>query len=554
MQQIRLFWRLIHINLILAKHGLDEIVAQTGWFSTIRFTAYLNPWNWFRSKHRSRGVRIREALEALGPIFVKFGQALSTRPDLIPEDIMKELSLLQDNVKPFSGVHEIMHEIYGAEFEQLFKNFDDVPLAAASIAQVHAATLPDGQEVVIKILRPHIKKLIQRDIALLYSIANLMVRYWDGSRHLKPREIVQEFERSLLHEVDLTREAANASQLKRNFQNSKSLYIPDVFWSYCRDKAIVFERIHGIPILDLASLKHHQFNMKKLAELGVEIFFTQVFRDCFFHADMHPGNIFVNPDRPHDPQYVAVDFGIVGTLSPTDQRYLAENILAFFKRDYRRVAHLHIDSRWIHPNTRVDEFEAAIRAVSEPIFERPLKDISCGQLLLRLLQTGKQFNMEIQPQLLLLQKTLLNVEGLGRQLYPELDLWATAKPFLENWLKKRIGLPAMTKSIFNKLPYWLEKAPEIPSLIYQTLQHFKQQELREYIAEKEKDEQKATLKKMRRSSFISGFALALVFTGIIGYVKVDHHLTQIFNVGPMSMFFIFFGFLILLFRFFIPKH
>lgn len=553
MQHLRLLRRLIYINLVLAKHGLDEIVTATGWLAPIRFIIYLNPWNWFRDKETSRGTRIRETLEELGPIFVKFGQTLSTRPDLLPEDITNELSKLQDNVKPFGNVKAIIASIYGPNVEQLFTHFDYTPLAAASIAQVHPAILPDGQEVVVKILRPNIKKAIKRDIALLYAIAHLVERYWSGSRRFKPNEVIREFEHSLLNELDLMREAANASQLRRNFQDSNHLYIPEVFWQHCRDRAIVFERIHGIPILDTATLERKQFNMKKLAERGVEIFFTQVFRDCFFHADMHPGNLFINPEKPDDPQYIAVDFGIVGTLNPTDQRYLAENILAFFKRDYRRVAQLHIDSRWVHPNTRVDEFESAIRTVCEPIFGRPLKDISCGQLLLRLLQTGKQFNMEIQPQLLLLQKTLLHVEGLGRQLYPELDLWSTAQPFLERWIKQRMGLRSSGKNLMSKLPFLLEKAPEVPELLYQALQHFKQQELRQYTSAEEAYEQSATIKKNRKSSFTLGFALALLFSGSMSYVIAENSWGYSTSLASIGIFLALAGFFILFIRFFIPK-
>ena len=532
---MRLLRRLIHINYVLVKHGLDQLVPAAGWFSIIRLMAYLNPWNWFRCTSKTRGMRIRDALEELGPIFVKFGQMLSTRPDLIPTDIIFELKLLQDKVKPFNNVEKVMSNIYGSNFKQLFATFEMEPLAAASVAQVHAATLHNGNAVVVKILRPQVDKKIKRDIQLLIKIATYVERYWTTTRRFKPKELVHEFERSLMYELDLMREAGNASQLSRNFKNSRLLYVPEVHWQLCRDKAIVLEQIHGIPIVDIEALQQQKFNMKKLAERGVEIFFTQVFRDCFFHADMHPGNIFVNPDYPDDPQYIAVDFGIVGTLNPRDQRYLAENMLAFFKRDYRKVAELHIRSRWVHPSTKDDEFESAIRTVCEPIFERPLKDISCGQLLLRLIQTGKQFQMEIQPQLLLLQKTLLHIEGLGRLIYPDLDLWSTARPFLEKWLRKRIGYQSLGKNLFKSIPYILEKAPEIPELLYQTLSYFKQQEIRQFISTEEIYQKKATSRKMRRSGFTLGFSLALIFSGIIHAMTTNKFGASGFDSASTSM-------------------
>lgn len=471
MNRLSQLHRLIYINWVLAKHGLDEIILASPWLSPIRFVSYANPWNWRRNREQSHGVRIRLALEELGPIFVKFGQMLSTRPDLIPEDIAAELTLLQDKVPPFFGARKLIEKIYKKPIESLFLTFDDEPLASASIAQVHAATLPEsGKEVVVKVLRPGIEKTIRRDLSLLYTVAALAERYWKEGRRFRPQEAVAEFESVLMSELDLMREAANAAQLKRNFHDSSMLHIPEVYWSLTRTKILVSERIYGIPIADIATLKAKGFNLKKLAERGVEIFFTQVFRDCFFHADMHPGNIFVDPKNPEDPQYIAVDFGIVGSLNSSDQRYLAENMVAFFKRDYRRVAELHVASGWVAPNIRLDEFEATIRTVCEPIFERPLKDISCGYLLLRLFQAGKQFNMEVQPQLLLLQKTLIHVEGLGRQLYPELDLWSTAKPFLEKWLRQQMGVKAFLRKVRDNLPYWSEKLPELPDLIYRNMQ------------------------------------------------------------------------------------
>ncbi len=463
--------RLTQINYILARYGLDQVILSLHLFRPLRFLTYLNPWNWHSNRNRPRGVRIRLALEALGPIFVKFGQALSTRPDLLPEDIVAELAKLQDKVPPFPGevAQAMIEAACGQRVSEMFQEFDLTPLASASIAQVHTATLKDGKKVVVKVLRPQVQKLIQRDVDLLYVLAGLAERYWADGKRLRPLDVVAEFERHLIDELDLLREAASASQLRRNFLNSPLLYIPEVNWEYTRENVLVIERIYGIPIADISTLKQEGVNLKILAERGVQIFFTQVFRDCFFHADMHPGNIFVAYGNPQDPQYLGVDFGIMGTLNPYDQRYLAENLLAFFKRDYRRVAELHVESGWVPTNTRIDEFEAAIRTVCEPIFERPLKDISFGQLLLRLFQTARRFNMEIQPQLVLLQKTLFNVEGLGRQLYPDLDLWSTAKPFLEKWVKEQMGVRELLRKVRKNIPYWMEKFPDMPDLLYQTL-------------------------------------------------------------------------------------
>ena len=432
---------------------------------------YALPWNWFLHKRGPKGARIRKALEDLGPVFIKFGQLLSTRKDILTEDIAAELDLLQDAVPPFPGelACKIIEKAFGESIENLFDEFDTKPLASASIAQVHTAKLKNGKEVVVKVLRPDILSIINRDIALLYIIAELAARYSSQMRRLRPLEVVAEYEKTILDELDLMREAANASQLKRNFENSTDLYVPEVYWNLTRKNVFVMERIYGIPIRNIEELKQKKTNMKKLAALGVEIFFRQVFDHNFFHADMHPGNVFINLEDPENPKYIAVDFGIVGTLSATDKRYLAENFLAFFKRDYNKVAKLHVESGWVPVGTRVDEFESAIRSVCEPIFERPLKDISFGQLLLRLFQTARRFDMEIQPQLVLLQKTLLNIEGIGRQLYPELDLWQTAKPFLERWMQDQVGPRAMLRTFKENMPFLVEKLPEMPMLIYEAL-------------------------------------------------------------------------------------
>ncbi len=459
--------RLLRINSVLVRNGLDEVVFATHLFRPVRLLLYLLPWNWWRRKRLPRAVRIRQSLEDLGPIFIKFGQILSTRRDLLPDDIADELSRLQDRVAPFPGsvARRIAERAYGEPLETVFQCFDETPLASASIAQVHTATLHDGHEVVVKIVRPRIRKVIERDVGLLYIIADLAERYWKEGKRLRPREVVAEFEKTLFDELDLMREAANASQLRRNFSDSDLLYVPEIFWSQTRTQVMVMERISGIPVSDIDALRAAGIDLKRLSEMGVEIFFTQVFSHNFFHADMHPGNIFVSPEG----RYIAVDFGIMGTLSPEDQRYLAENFLAFFNRDYQRVAELHVESGWVPSSTRVDEFESAIRSVCEPIFERPLKDISFGRLLLHLFQTARRFNMEIQPQLVLLQKTLLNIEGLGRQLYPDLDLWQTAKPFLERWMHEHVGYRAVWKTLVKTGPQTINQLPLLPGMLYETL-------------------------------------------------------------------------------------
>jgi ubiquinone biosynthesis protein len=452
--------RLIHINLVLLRHGLDEVILATHLFRPIRFLIYLSPWYWFRRDRSPYPVRIRRSLEDLGPIFVKFGQILSTRRDLLPDDLAKELAKLQDRVPPFAGdkARAIIEKAYGKPIEALIEEFDETPLASASIAQVHTARLKNGKKVVVKVLRPNIEKIIRRDVDLLFTIAQLAEKYWKDGRRLHPVEVVQEYEKTIFDELDLMREAANASQLRRNFLDSEILYVLEIYWDLTRQNVLVMERISGTPVGDTDALRKQGISMKLLGERGVEIFFTQVFKYNFFHADMHPGNIFVEPNG----RYIAVDFGIMGTLNEADKRYLAENLLAFFNRDYKRVAQLHVESGWIPRNTRVEEFESAIRTVSEPIFEKPLSEISFGHFLLRLFQTARRFDMEVQPQLVLLQKTLLNIEGLGRQLYPELDLWTTAKPFLERWMSEQIGRRAFINKLKSNLPAITEHLPDLP--------------------------------------------------------------------------------------------
>ena len=472
MKAARQALRLMTINIILLRHGLDEFIFAIHLFRPLEFAYKLAPWNWFRDHTESRAVRVRRALEDLGPIFVKFGQMLSTRRDLLPGEYAVELARLQDRVPPFPSEQAvaIIEKAIGQPVTQAFARFDREPMASASIAQVHAAELKDGRRVVVKVVRPEIVNVIHRDLELMYILARLAAKYWADGKRLRPVEVVQEYEKTILDELDMMREAANASQLRRNFENSEFLYVPEIIWDLTSTHVVVMERIQGIPVSDTEALKKHHVNFQALAERGVEIFFTQVFRHNFFHADMHPGNIFVNPDRPEAPQYIAVDFGIIGSLTPSDQRYLAENFYAFFRRDYRRVAELHVESGWVPADTRITDFESAIRTVCEPIFERPLREISFGFFLLRLFQTARRFNMEVQPQLVLLQKTLLNIEGLGRDLYPDLDLWKTAKPFIERWMHEQVGVKALVKGVQTNLPKFLEKMPMTPLLIHEVVQ------------------------------------------------------------------------------------
>ncbi|NIA54519.1 ubiquinone biosynthesis regulatory protein kinase UbiB [Massilia sp. TW-1] len=463
------FLRLLKIFTVIVKYGLDEI-AISG-LDVPRTARVINTVFFWRSFTSPRAIRLRLALEELGPIFVKFGQVLSTRPDLMPPDIVAELSLLQDRVPPFDSdlaVAQITRSL-GASPDMLFASFDRTPIASASIAQVHFATLKDGREVAVKVLRPGMKSTIDEDVALMQMAAGVIEKVWADSRRLKPREVVAEFDKYLHDELDLMREAANASQLRRNFANSDLLLVPEMYWDYCSSSVIVMERMNGIPISQTDRLVAAGVDLKKLSSDGVEIFFTQVFRDGFFHADMHPGNILVSIDPATFGRYIALDFGIVGTLNDFDKDYLSQNFLAFFRRDYKRVAEAHIESGWAPRDTRVDELEAAVRATCEPIFDRPLKDISFGQVLLRLFQTSRRFNVEVQPQLVLLQKTMLNIEGLGRQLDPDLDLWKTAKPYLERWMAEQVGWRGMAERLKAEAPRFAQIFPQLPRLMHQVL-------------------------------------------------------------------------------------
>ena len=500
--------RLIQINHVLARHRLDEFIQTLHFFRPLRFLSLLSPYRWRTSEDSPRGERLRLALQDLGPIFVKFGQILSTRRDLIPPDIADELAKLQDKVAPFPAEQALalIKEAFGEELSTTFSEVQTTPLASASIAQVHAAELVSGEQVIIKLVRPGIEKVIRRDIELLYTLAGLAHRYWSEGKRLRPLEIVAEMEKNLIDELDMLREAASASQLQRNFRDSDLLIIPKVYWPLTKPSLLVQQRVYGVPISDIETLKAKGINLEQLASMGVEIFFTQVFKHSFFHADMHPGNIMVDISDPQHPRYIAIDFGIMGTLAPDDQRYLAENFLAFFNHDYRRVAELHIQSGWVPPETRIDEFEAAIRSVCEPIFARPLKEISFGQLLLRLFQTARRFNMEVQPQLVLLQKTLLNIEGLGRQLYPDLDLWQTAKPILEQWMHERLGWQAAWRSLKQEAPLWAETLPTLPRLVHDLVHSTQQARLHQH-----QDAQ--DLQKLRVEIKDAGYRMATAVTG-----------------------------------------
>ncbi|MDE1238782.1 ubiquinone biosynthesis regulatory protein kinase UbiB [Vibrio aestuarianus] len=468
--------RLYRIIKVQLEYGLDEllpehqltkapILARKGLF-------------WIKNRHPDKplGERLRLALQELGPVWIKFGQMMSTRRDLFPPHIADQLALLQDKVAPFDGALAKlqMEKALGGSLETWFDDFDIEPLASASIAQVHTAKLKSsGREIVLKVIRPDIQPVIDADIKLMYRMARIVAKALPEARRLKPVEVVREYDKTLRDELDLRREAANAIQLRRNFENSEELYVPEIIPDFSNKTVMVSERIYGIQVSDIAGLQANGTNMKLLAERGVSVFFTQVFRDSFFHADMHPGNVFVNPENPKNPQWIGLDCGIVGTLNSEDKRYLAENFLAFFNRDYRRVAQLHVDSGWVPRETNIDEFEFAIRIVCEPIFAKPLCEISFGHVLLNLFNTARRFNMEVQPQLVLLQKTLLYVEGLGRQLYPQLDLWQTAKPFLEKWMMNQVGPQALINALKDRAPFWVEKLPELPELLYDSLRQAK---------------------------------------------------------------------------------
>ena len=511
---------MLAIQRVLLKHGLDELVFTLHLFRSVRWLQRLFPWNWFRKVEESRGVRLRLALEDLGPIYVKFGQLLSTRRDVLPDDVAVELAKLQDKVPPFPGsaAREIIERSLGKKIEDVFLDFDEKALASASVAQVHAAALQDGRAMIVKVIRPEIRRVISRDLGIINILAEALERYSRDARRMKPTGVVEEFEKTLFNELDLMREAASASQLRRNFSDSEVLYVPEVVWELTSRDVMVMERVSGIPVNDVAALEQAGVDLKWLAERGVEIFFTQVFRDSFFHADMHPGNIFVQPGPEGRARIMMVDFGIMSSLSEYDQRYLADNFLAFLNRDYQRVAELHIESGWVPPRTRVDEFEFAIRTVCEPMFDRPIREMSIGTLLLRLFQTAREFNMVILPQLLLLQKTLVNIEGLGRQLYPDLDLWATAKPIMQRWMDSRVGLRAMLKGTRNTVPYWLNRLPEFPHKLMELVDRLQDGRFQVELKPGEVDGLRREIRRNNRNNTRVILGCALILAALVVYL------------------------------------
>lgn len=518
MASIKRLWKILFV---FTRYRLDALIPLQQLPLSARILFWLAPWrlNPVPSK-LNRGERLRLALEDLGPIFIKFGQILSTRPDLLPADIALELKQLQDNVPPFPSKQAIalIEKQLGQPISELFFEFAAEPLASASIAQVHTARLFDAQgnagaNVVVKVVRPGIEHTIERDLQLLETMARFLVKYSSEGRRLRPLEVVEDYRNTIYAELNLQIEASNTTQIRRNFANSELIYLPEVYWEYTRTKIMVSERIYGIPVADIDAIKAQGTDIKLLAERGVEIFFTQVFRDSFFHADMHPGNIFVSREHPENPMYIAIDCGIVGSLTKDDQNYLAMNMMAFFNQDYYQVAQLHVDSGWVPATTKVHEFASAIRSVLEPIFEKPLSKISFGHVLIQLFTTARRFDMEVQPQLVLLQKTLLNIEGLGRQLYPDLDLWTTAKPFLERWLRERFGPKAAFKELKRQLPSWIEKAPQMPNLMHGALTRLNHMDENQNLMRQELQELRDELEKSRQQKHLHVSALATAASG-----------------------------------------
>ncbi|RLQ23499.1 ubiquinone biosynthesis regulatory protein kinase UbiB [Seongchinamella sediminis] len=514
--------RLLKIFRTIGRYRLDELADTSRLRPPVRWALRLSPWRLNRAPELPRAVRLRRALEELGPVFIKFGQMLSTRRDLLPEDIADELARLQDQVPPFPEQQAIaiIEAALGQSVNELYASFEASPMASASVAQVHAARLHSGEEVVVKVVRPDIEPVIRQDLALMFSLAKLVQRYVPDGRRLRPVEVVRDYELIILDELDLNREAANASQLRRNFEDGKLVYVPQVYWDYTRRNVFTMERISGIPVTDMATLRARNVDLKLLAERGVEIFFTQVLRDSFFHADMHPGNIFVDASDPADPTYIAVDCAIIGALSESDQYYLARNLLAIFRRDYHEVAQLHVECGWVPADTRVQDFESAMRAVCEPVFERPISEISFGQLLIYLFQTARRFDMEVQPSLVLLQKTLLNIEGLGRQLYPDLNLWDTAQPFLEEWVADRYSPQSMLRRLQRHAPSWLEQLPQLPDVVMDNLQHARELEQRvsrqQLRARQQQEEARTDTRRHQRqlaAALVCGAAALSAFPG-----------------------------------------
>lgn len=536
------FWRrLLVVQWLAIRHGLDEIILTIPLLRKVRPLRWLLPWNWFsRQDSSDHAIRLRRFLEDAGPIYIKLGQALSTRSDLLPADVIKQLSQLQDNVPPFPGeqAQALIEKTYHQPIDQLFDDFDAEPLASASIAQVHTAKLKSGESVVIKVLRPKIEKTIKADLAVMYTIARLAEKYHTDAKRLRLTEVIREYERTINDELDLLNEAANAAQIKRNFADSEIIQVPEIYWDYVRRDVMVMERMYGIPVSNIDEMRAAGVDMELLAKRGVEIFFKQVFRDSFFHADMHPGNIFVDIKNPADPTYVALDFGIVGSLSPEDQSYLAENLLAFFNQDYRRVAELHVESGWVASSTRINEFESTIRAVCEPVFNKPISEISFGHFLLTLFNTARRYDMVVQPQLVLLQKTLLHVEGLGRLVYPELDLWDTGKPILEQWMHDRIGVSGIFKKSKKSLPKLLNELPELPLRAIRIIEQIERGELTTQVSQQSIDnllaahdqQQQRSQRRQRRHLGLLVILLSLGF-GLLELYGISLSTTTLCAIG-----------------------
>ncbi len=516
------FLRLLKITRVAGRYRLQDLLEGFQLNSALALLLKLPLRADPHLSEMSRGKRLRLALEELGPIFIKFGQLLSTRRDMLPLDIADELAYLQDQVAPFDGeqAREIIEKSLGSKIETVFKDFSSEPLASASVAQVHTATLHTGEEVVIKVIRPGIGRIIKQDLALLHKLAEFVENFSQDGKRLRAREVIRDYDYVIHDELNLQIEGANATQLANNFKDSDILYVPKVYWDFTRQNILVMERIHGIPISHINELKKARINLKKLAETGVEIFFTQVFDHSFFHADMHPGNIFITRERTDNPQYIALDCAIFGSLSEDDQQYLARNLLAIFKRDYRKVAELHVECGWVPPDTPVHAFEATMRSVCEPIFEKPLSEISFGSVLLQLFRTAGRFNMELQPSLVLLQKTMLNIEGLGKELYPDLDLWETALPFLENWQKQRLSPWHNLNRIKDKLPEWIEQLPDLPELVHEFLQDSRASRRQEIQALQEARKKMEKLRQKRRRKRTAFGVAALILAALMAFTAL----------------------------------
>ena len=513
----RQFTRMLKISAILSRYRLDEFLEATHLYRPMRLLRVIAPWGRRGVSDLPRGERLRLALNEMGPIYVKFGQILSTRRDLIPADIADQLALLQDQVAPFPGeeARDIVENVLQKPVSELFSAFDLKPMASASIAQVHAATLPDGREVVVKVVRPGIRLQIRRDIDLLMAIAQLAEKYWEAGARVKPTQFVREFESFVFDELDMIREGANASALRANFEGSTDLYIPEIYWPYCKEQVLVMERVHGVPISDVQALREAGVNLERLAKIGIRVFYTQVFRDNLFHADMHPGNILVDVSEPENAHYIALDFGIVASLTQQDLYYISENFLALFNRNYFRVAFLHVEAGWVPADTRIDELEASVRAVGEPAFSRPLSEVSFGEVMLKLIQVAYRFKLDIQPQLIMLQKTLLNIEGLGRDLYPELDVLATSKPALERIMREKHGLDQAAKDLRDRLPGWLGQAPEMPGLLHDYLKQATGGKLVTRLDSREFSKWRAEDAESSRKSRTALIGCALFFSGAL---------------------------------------